>query len=399
MKRRCMKNNKNAKGITLIALVITIIVLLILAGVTISTLTGENGIISRASQASEETRKANSKEQVELAVAGSIVEDGKINLDSLNAQLKNIDNLTYKGNPISDTNKIERLPEKVVVDGYEIEIKGGINNNVPIPDGFYHVEGTTVEGGFVISDVKEDDLNNTKGGNQYVWIPVDGILNEDGTIEDVVDNGKILLGRYEFSSNGTPSELSGYAKYKEETKEEDMYDNTIANDIERFIDSVRNNRGYYIARFEASKGTNNKAESKYNKSVYSNVTQPQAAEACQNLYTGVGSDLMNSYAWDTAIIFIQKNGTNNKYSIQDGKSINSSKQKAGMSGDKQCNIYDMAANFREWTTETYAESSNDRHCIHRGGYYNFPTFYTSTRVCYNTTVATGDLSFRAILYW
>ena len=57
---------KEKKGITLIALVITIIVLLILAGVSIATLTGENGVLTQASAASEETRAANIQEQVDL---------------------------------------------------------------------------------------------------------------------------------------------------------------------------------------------------------------------------------------------------------------------------------------------------------------------------------------------
>ncbi len=56
------------KGITLIALVITIIVLLILAAVTINTLTGENGIITKASQASDETTIGQKIEQIELAI-------------------------------------------------------------------------------------------------------------------------------------------------------------------------------------------------------------------------------------------------------------------------------------------------------------------------------------------
>ena len=51
----------NSKGITLIALVITIIVLLILAGITIATLTGDNGIIGKAINAKNETNKANVK--------------------------------------------------------------------------------------------------------------------------------------------------------------------------------------------------------------------------------------------------------------------------------------------------------------------------------------------------
>ena len=53
-------------GITLIALVITIIVLLILAGVTIATLTGENGILTRAQEAEVETRGATVEERVNL---------------------------------------------------------------------------------------------------------------------------------------------------------------------------------------------------------------------------------------------------------------------------------------------------------------------------------------------
>ena len=57
---------KESKGITLIALVITIIVLLILAGVSIAMLTGENGILSQAAKAKEETEKAQSNEALIL---------------------------------------------------------------------------------------------------------------------------------------------------------------------------------------------------------------------------------------------------------------------------------------------------------------------------------------------
>ena len=59
---------KGEKGITLIALIITIIVLLILAGISIATLTGENGILTKANQAKEETEKASKKEKTDLAI-------------------------------------------------------------------------------------------------------------------------------------------------------------------------------------------------------------------------------------------------------------------------------------------------------------------------------------------
>ena len=85
---------KNEKGITLIALVITIIVLLILAGVTIATLTGENGILTKATEANLQTQIGEEKEAINLAMQALLIDkvdnpdnyqDGIIN----NTQLKN----------------------------------------------------------------------------------------------------------------------------------------------------------------------------------------------------------------------------------------------------------------------------------------------------------------------
>ena len=60
---------EKSKGITLIALIITIIVLLILAGVSISLVVGENGIIGRAVSSSEKTNEAKDEEQRQFAMA------------------------------------------------------------------------------------------------------------------------------------------------------------------------------------------------------------------------------------------------------------------------------------------------------------------------------------------
>ena len=79
-----MENERNIKqliktsnGITLIALVITIIVLLILAGVTIATLTGDNGILTQAGNAKEATQKAEAQEEVNLALANLKIEENQ----------------------------------------------------------------------------------------------------------------------------------------------------------------------------------------------------------------------------------------------------------------------------------------------------------------------------------
>ena len=58
--------------------------LLILAGVTIATLTGENGILTKATEASKKTGQASAEEQVQLEVTASIGTDGKINTGDLN---------------------------------------------------------------------------------------------------------------------------------------------------------------------------------------------------------------------------------------------------------------------------------------------------------------------------
>ncbi len=84
---------KQKKGITLIALVITIIVLLILAGVSIAMLTGDNGILTQATNAKEKTDKATEEEKIQIAVLGSSVTDNSyaevLDIDSFKKELAN----------------------------------------------------------------------------------------------------------------------------------------------------------------------------------------------------------------------------------------------------------------------------------------------------------------------
>ena len=119
---------KESKGITLIALVITIIVLLILAGVTIATLTGDNGILTQAGNAKDKTTEAESIERVQVEVTGSYGIDGTIDKEQLNKNLKNINGLIYNEKPLSDSNKIANLPATVTLNGYYIVINanGGV---------------------------------------------------------------------------------------------------------------------------------------------------------------------------------------------------------------------------------------------------------------------------------
>lgn len=81
---------RKKSGITLISLVVTIIVLLILAGVTIATLTGENGILTRATEAKEETQEGEDIENIKLAISESNIPQGEQGEKSEEAILKEI---------------------------------------------------------------------------------------------------------------------------------------------------------------------------------------------------------------------------------------------------------------------------------------------------------------------
>ena len=123
-----MKNERNTKqliktsnGITLIALVITIIVLLILAGVTIATLTGDNGILGKAKTAKTTNDEEKAKEQIKIAVMGSYGDDGKLNYEDLKKNLEQIG--------IKDLPNEASYPLEVTLDGVSatIEANGEVN--------------------------------------------------------------------------------------------------------------------------------------------------------------------------------------------------------------------------------------------------------------------------------
>ncbi len=132
------------KGITLISLVITIIILLILAGISIATLTGENGLLTKANTAKTETKKANAEEQVKIAVAGSFDNEGKLTADKIKEELKKIPNV----GEIRDTNG--GFPIEVDLDGYTfiIDENGKVTRKAvkPVVDYTLSTEEQVAEG-------------------------------------------------------------------------------------------------------------------------------------------------------------------------------------------------------------------------------------------------------------
>ena len=146
------KEKKNTRGITLVALVITIIVLLILSGVTISALSGNNGILTRATAAQETTKKQSLLEEIRLNIVEKQVDNeiGEVTSTSLKEVLEQY----FDGVPDADEIKPETtLNTKSKYGNYSFKVSDIYNGNVngtlkytpyrdadnvkvPVPEGF-----------------------------------------------------------------------------------------------------------------------------------------------------------------------------------------------------------------------------------------------------------------------
>ncbi|MBR0351021.1 MAG: hypothetical protein IJH76_04310 [Clostridia bacterium] len=453
-----VKNVRN-KGITLIALIVTIVVLLILAGVTISQITGSENAMEKATEAREKNKQGAELDAINIAVIGAISE-GNYNLDVDLGALKtgladlvtetNLDELITGEGPWTVTGKtgaeyhITNDGNVTVFEVLKVEsfadlknktdwsttnntkvIKGeGITQQqIVIPAGFEIASdsGTTLETGIVIK--------NATDGNEFVWVPV----NQTVAFADST-TGSITLGRYTFGTKDSPSisepdtvgktEIDSYYTESAETFTvgSKTYQPSVARNIEAFKTTTNANKGYYIGRYEmgiegATVNTETKQWSENSQGsrkvvckksttsepvqVYNYITRDEALSEAQGLYGEVRgkytSDLVNSYAWDTALVYIIKCGGVSNYAWQNGQN-DGGPFAPGEEGDEQCKINDMAKNIREWTTEYSRYSSGNYHCVFRGGTYKSEERCTASRGS-NTTSGGGDNSgFRPILY-
>ena len=430
---------KQEKGITLIALVITIIVLLILAGVSISALTGDSSILGNAKNTvhiynnrveQSDTKISNLEQKLNNFINGNIEVPGGQNPD------------LEEGTPLITTATNYQSTTKTFVDS--------LDNEIVVPGGFKVRTdfATTADKGIVIED---------SSGNQFVWVPIGTITKSDNTTVN------IEFGRYsDFSLTATPAQYASEGRWNALTtigtyfSEVTTYrtstyasrleeSNATAKDLATFISNALDNGGYYLARYEASFGsgdqissvtngstsagsagiTNQKPSFKQSTSASSSgeigigtitstpgmlwnfIRQGDASLACQNLYEGneyngqdfVECDLVNSYAWDTAIMFIQKCSDKTDYANQsnyNGTLYNTGTD-TGKTTDKACNIYDMAGNLTEWTTESSSRVNwNQMTCVYRGGCY-CTSFWTAGREGDYASYASYDRGFRAVL--
>lgn len=356
MKRTKQQNQKFNQGITLVALVVTIVVLLILSSVSLNLVLGDNGIIVKAKEAAETTAAAQEKEAMERNLLEKELE-----------------------NSLS-------TPAVEPTDG------------VKIPTGFYYVGGTKASG-IVISDNKNDKnkYRNQKVvgtdllGNQYVWIPcttdssssdLQYARTEWGVEVDGDDNSRAIKDELTLTdASVTYSDADTANGINADVSKE------IVAQIKAEKASVAQYGGYYIGRYEVGRNSDT-AVVKYNQTPYASITWSTAYGLAKKIITNseVNSYLCSSYAWDTAVNFIQNNSTAKNYATSiEGFNGNWNPQAvkdpsgnvikpAGTSQQLNtglttqfCNIFDMGGNEAEFTTELNPGTSET--VVLRGGYY------------------------------
>ena len=402
-----MKNMN--KGITLIALVITIIVLLILAAVSIATLTGENGILTRANDAKTQTEEAK--------------EDELRRLTALEAAT-NLEDTTYIDNSTEE--------EKTVT--------------IPAETAVSQVEGeNTLKDGLVIID---------KNGNEWVWIEVPKSIYDN---EEYYTNGATKPTSSEDYTNIEKIMQNYASKYRESGYTDEWYSEEQHGltkkeyeDLKKnMLKSVYENGGFYIGKYEVGieENTYRDYEEDYltehpleetpvirqDKYVYNWVRCNQAQELSKKLEIGEKtSSLMFGIQWDLVLTYLEKNGvaennlkvnsglwgnykdvsfniTRGKYSTDNGANyteVNGTYPKpasgvllttGATKRNSKMNIYDLAGNVYEWTLEK-SNSTNDP-CTNRGGYFysgsNYPaSFHNDGSAAGNNNI----IGFRSTLY-
>ena len=431
------KTKKNIRGITLIALVITIIVLLILAGVTIASLSGDNGILTKAKEAKEKTEQAQKEEETTLSNMENILESYK-----------------FENVNMADTNPAGAMPSKVEI------LENDANKGIAIKDSnnnewvWVEVPKIAAFGDLTIDttqELTEQNYNDIRDKlTEYVGIYKKGNKNQTHNWKDewyARDGDTLVTARTENLTEEQKALKNGCGLTYDEYK----------TSYQNMLKSIYTYGGFWIGRYEAGIGgsiedttkarsttserinieTSPKAISQKDAIPYNHVycSEAQTLAHEMNQDSNYTSSLMFGIQWDLVCKYLEvKAGLqtaeinsdsskwgvysnvertitsqNAKQSTDNGKTWNAitgSKPASivmlttGASDETQkMNIYDLSGNELEFILQC-ANSNTNYPCVSRGGShdyvgYNYPASYG------DATGVTGKdyfISFRATIY-
>ena len=387
--RRTMEKIKERKAITLIALVVTIVVLLMLAGVSISLIVDNNGIIKRSKDAKKQYGEAQANEQEQMGDIPDWVEEATAEpIPKIDVNTKATDNSTING-------------------------KKGKAYNPTIPKGYTPIDTETSSWGDGSSAPTQNDVDNglvirDDSDNEWVWIPVPNVTamcdtankieynlleTEETAIKTKLYSRTITIGKnkdtaFERTTPGITTgcrepdlinsdllekfykDVLGFSSVENEKK-------AFVNDYKEMIESITKYGGFYIGRYELSEtGVKQNQPTLRGKNWYEFYQKCKMLNASEKVETR----MIWGIQWDITCDFINNKGE--KKNIEDstswGNYINSvnpantgnykskERQNTGSNENwKANNIYDLAGNCSEWTQEAI---NNNGRC-YRGGYY------------------------------
>ena len=210
---------KEMKGITLVALVITIVVLLILAGVSINTVLGDDGIIQKAKEAAEATKRASAEEEMNRLVLEYQLASKDETLESFLQEKVTegrIDGVTDNGDgTITITKKVEGKD-------YTITVKKPAAPTPSVKVGAIRVVADSTGAGSSLGEA-----STRKGTTLYIMIE-STISGGTTTVSPQVPYAVTENGTYKFTVTGT---VNGTAYTKEVSVEVNQFKNSILEDI------------------------------------------------------------------------------------------------------------------------------------------------------------------------
>ena len=378
--------NKQERGITLIALVVTIVVLLILAGVSISLVLNNNGVISKAKDAKNQYAEAQTNDEKQL-------------------------------NEVSDW--IDTKVGETTGGGSVTKIDG-----VPIPDGYYYVGGTKAKGLVISDNVADKELDKGKenvrrdlAGNQWVWVPVETPSSLYTTVtEGIALSGSTGVKTTKYTNtiiSGQTRGLPGSTNWREPDiltslgKDDTKYAaagfsslknmaETMVSDYEEMIASLEKYKGFYIGRYELTANGEKTGATQTDKNWYT------LYKNCKTLAVGsnVKTRMIWGLQWDATCNWLDSSG----FSITDSSTWGNYKnndatghgslQNTGFSESwKANNIYDFAGNCYELTQEACDTFGR----AYSGGDYGSSVPAPFHNGC-SPTFILGDIGSRPTLY-
>ena len=390
---------KSKSGITLVALVVTIVVLLILAGVSLSLVIGNDGIMKRAKEAKEKYGQASKNEQKDL----DTVEDY-------------MNKMTGEGSG-TETGTVVKVNVGEPATGVAtINGKAGNTNNPTIPKGYTPINAGKATWGDGTSSPAQSSIDNglviqDGSGNQWVWVPVEEISKYCESVDSGVkisgstvttkkytklsieigtekDKTTITRGLPDSDSYREPALLDGdddaNAKEAGFTDANDMATKMVR-EYETMIKSIEKYGGFYIGRYELSGTVDNPTEKTgttiIDKNWYElyNACKKIGAKSDGSDKEGIATRMIWGCQWDATCDFIATKGEqkiitdstdwgNYSDSTEPANTGNYVKNRKKDTGSNEYwranNIYDLAGNCWEWTQE--AGNTYDR--PNRGGY-------------------------------